>query len=232
MTTTRFMGWSATGLVTVGLAAIGAGRLMAPPDYSRMPAPAEQTLAELKGAASTLGDVVDAALIAVPGRVRSATTVVSTGSIEYVVEAYGDDGGWTLRFDSNGALVKKEAIKDIPGDAVTSAAVTTDSGLVYYELKVGEGAQPDGSSARVKVHYTGWLVDGTKFDSSVDRGEPITFGLNQVIPGWTEGVGSMKIGGKRKLVIPYNLAYGANGRPPLIPAKATLVFDVELIDIE
>ena len=81
------------------------------------------------------------------------------------------------------------------------------------------------------VHYVGTLLDGTKFDSSVDRGQPAQFPLGGVIPGWTEGVGSMKIGGKRKLVIPYALAYGERGRGP-IPAKATLIFDVELLEIQ
>jgi peptidylprolyl isomerase len=232
MKTTRLYGWSAFGLVTVGLAAFGAGRLTAPPDYSRLPVPAEQTLAALTGASSTLGDAVSAALAEVPGRVMSANAIVEKDAVSYVVDAYGADGGWKVYIDANGAFVKKEAIKDIPGDAVSGAGVTTASGLVMYDLKDGEGAQPEGSAARVKVHYSGWLVDGTQFDSSVARGEPITFGLNQVIPGWTEGVGSMKVGGKRKLVIPYNLGYGATGRPPLIPAKATLIFDVELLGIE
>jgi peptidylprolyl isomerase len=82
------------------------------------------------------------------------------------------------------------------------------------------------------VHYTGWLTDGTKFDSSVDRGTPITFpyGARQVIPGWDTGFEGMHVGGKRRLFIPYQLAYGESGRPPVIPAKADLIFDIELVD--
>jgi FKBP-type peptidyl-prolyl cis-trans isomerase FkpA len=110
--------------------------------------------------------------------------------------------------------------------------VKTASGLTYYDLKVGDGPSPAGPTSTVRVHYTGWLTNGQKFDSSVDSGQPATFPLNRVIPGWTEGVGSMKVGGKRKLIIPSRQGYGPQGSPPKIPGNATLVFDIELLGLE
>lgn len=117
---------------------------------------------------------------------------------------------------------------------VDSAALTkTASGLQYQDVSVGNGAEARDGQVAV-VHYTGWLTDGTKFDSSRDRGQPFSFpiGAGQVIPGWDEGVAGMKVGGRRKLLIPANLGYGDTGAPPVIPPGATLVFDVELLDLK
>lgn len=109
-------------------------------------------------------------------------------------------------------------------------AVQTASGLIFKELTAGTGASPKATD-RVKVHYHGSLIDGTVFDSSVERGEPVTFALNEVVKGWTEGLQMMKVGGKAKLTIPPELAYGPGGRAG-IPANATLIFEVELLGIE
>ena len=110
------------------------------------------------------------------------------------------------------------------------SAVKTASGLIYKDLKVGTGASPKASDT-VKVNYRGTLTDGTEFDSSYKRNQPAQFPLTGVIPCWTEGVQRMKIGGKAQLVCPSSIAYGDAGRPPTIPGGATLVFEIELLEI-
>jgi FKBP-type peptidyl-prolyl cis-trans isomerase FkpA len=113
------------------------------------------------------------------------------------------------------------------------SAITTASGLIIEDLTVGEGAEAKAGHT-VSVHYTGWLTDGQKFDSSRDRNDPFEFGLGarQVIAGWDEGVQGMKVGGVRNLTIPPNLGYGARGAGGVIPPNATLVFEVELLAIK
>tara|TARA_B100001758_G_scaffold174960_1_gene151814 strand:- start:183 stop:1265 length:1083 start_codon:yes stop_codon:yes gene_type:complete len=132
------------------------------------------------------------------------------------------------RVNAEKAEKAKKAMKKL-----TEGATTTKSGLAYFMIKEGEGAQAKAGNT-VSVHYTGKLSDGTKFDSSYDRGQPIEFPLGEgrVIPGWDEGIALLKLGGKATFIIPPNLAYGSRGAGGVIPPNSTLIFEVELINIK
>lgn len=127
--------------------------------------------------------------------------------------------------------IMAEGAAFIAEKAAEEGVKSTPTGLHYKVITEGTGKMP-AATDRVLVHYHGTLIDGTVFDSSVDRGEPIEFGLNEVIAGWTEGVQLMKEGAKYQFYIPYDLAYGLRGSPPVIPGGATLVFDVELLEVK
>lgn len=153
--------------------------------------------------------------------------------------AYGEEGYQgaippkaTLIFDVE-LVEAKQAIKPVLYDVSGKDTITTESGLKYIVVNKGMGAKAE-NGKNVKVHYTGMLADGSIFDSSVERGEPIEFPLGQgrVIKGWEEGIALMNVGDKLRLIIPYELAYGEEGRAPVIPAKAQLTFDVELVDVK
>jgi peptidylprolyl isomerase len=158
----------------------------------------------------------------------------------YLEEIIADKGCFTFTYarapaqrPPRGEIDANNPPRDLnPVTQGSASPVVTRSGLKYQDLKVGEGEVAKEGDF-VKVHYTGSLQDGTKFDSSLDRGEPLTFrvGVAQVIKGWDEGVMGMRVGGKRKLFIPPELGYGERGSPPAIPANSNLVFEVELLGI-
>lgn len=218
-------------VAALSLAALGTLSWFLPQDYENIPEPIGSAAAKVRKSPVSLGAALAAAEAEVGGLAREARLDLEAGVA--VVWVFTTDESWRVRVGAGGKVVdkKKDAEFVLPGEPVKGEPHKTPSGLVWYELVEGTGEVPPSSATQVKVHYSGWLLDGKKFDSSVDRGQPASFTLNGVIAGWTEGVGSMRVGGKRKLVIPYALAYGAAGRPPTIPAKATLVFDVELIEI-
>ena len=145
--------------------------------------------------------------------------------------ALGSTGSQAAPGSNNieGAKLSQQVFPDTP-DA--QGFVTTKTGLKYKDFEVGQGQFPS-PGRKVSVHYTGWLTNGQKFDSSVDRGQPFEFvlGASQVIKGWDEGVVTMRIGGKRRLIIPPQLGYGDRGAGGVIPPGATLVFDVQLLGV-
>ena len=199
-------------------------------DLSKYPDPPAKVYGDLARAQTRLGAAVAAATKEVEGGIVSkaevgsnndvSVTVVTESAVRTIVVGAGD-GAIKSNVDSTPRL---------PGVDVSGEPTWTESGLGYFDIVVGDGAQPTPQST-VKVHYTGWLVNGQKFDSSVDRGQPIEFALTRVIKGWTEGVGSMKVGGKRKLLIPHTLGYGERS-VGTIPSRAFLVFDVELLGVK
>lgn len=157
---------------------------------------------------------------------------VSGGTPKISMEEYGPKiQAFAKDRATKAAAKEKDASKGYLDKAATEKGATKlPSGVIYSETSAGSGASPKPTD-RVKVHYTGKLTSGETFDSSVDRGEPVTFPLNGVIPCWTEGVQQIKVGGKARLVCPPETAYGERGSPPRIPGGSTLVFEVELLDI-
>lgn len=163
----------------------------------------------------------------------STNMLIEQAKVQQVLQAYFQkkQKAEQAKLLEEGKKNKEEGDAFLAENKAKEGVMTTDSGLQYMVMKEGNGEKP-GPTSKVKVHYHGTLIDGTVFDSSVDRGEPSSFGVNQVIKGWTEGLQLMNIGSKYKFFIPSDLAYGANPRPGgVIKPNSALIFEVELLEI-
>jgi FKBP-type peptidyl-prolyl cis-trans isomerase FkpA len=181
-----------------------------------------QNLAPLKLSAADLASVQEGIADGVLGRTPKVELAVYGPKLQEFAKG---------RLGAAAAGEKKTGATFLAKEAAESGAVKQPTGFLYKEVKAGTGASPKATD-KVKVHYRGTLTDGTVFDSSIDRGEPVTFSLSGVIPCWTQGLQLMKTGGKARLVCPSDLAYGDAGSPPRIKGGSTLVFEVELLSIE
>jgi FKBP-type peptidyl-prolyl cis-trans isomerase FkpA/FKBP-type peptidyl-prolyl cis-trans isomerase FklB len=181
-----------------------------------------QNLGPLKLTAAELASVQEGLTDGVLGRTPKVDLAVYGPKLQEFAKG---------RLGAAAAGEKKAGAAFFAKEAAESGTVKQPTGFLYKEIKAGTGASPKATD-KVKVHYRGTLTDGTVFDSSIDRGEPVTFPLTGVIPCWTQGLQLMKTGGKARLVCPSELAYGDAGSPPKIKGGATLVFEVELISIE
>ncbi|MDE0959912.1 MAG: FKBP-type peptidyl-prolyl cis-trans isomerase [Planctomycetota bacterium] len=200
-------------------------------DFMLIPPAAKDLHATLSKSQITLQEAVEKATKLTGGLASSAVLNAGSANPMFEIISVTPEKVERIIMTGSGEVVEMVVVPRFPGIATDGEMQISDSGLHYIDLVVGTGESPPETTSTVKVHYSGYLTDGTKFDSSLDRGQPAEFPLNRVIAGWTEGVGSMKVGGKRKLIIPAAIGYGANGRPPTIPGGATLIFDVELLEI-
>ena len=201
-------------------------------DYSRIPPDPVEVERQLLAFPMSLTEAIDIAQEVVGGYAISAMIRMDRDIPVVEVVAFAEGRKQVLVIDASaGVVAERRDVPRFPGEPVTGNWIERESGLKYYELKVGEGAQPTGDDATVKMEFTAWFVDGRKLDSSADRGTPITTQVNRLLKGWSEGIRDMREGGKRKLIIPADLAFGEAGNPPMIPPKATMIIDLELVEV-
>lgn len=192
----------------------------------------EETAAQIAALPLSLAGAVDKAEAEVGGHARSADLVLEGASATYTVDVFGAEGSARVTLDGRtGEVTGREELRRLPGLPVEGDPYVSETGLVFYDIVEGDGDEVPSQSAMVRFHVNGYLTDGTLFDSTYADGNARMFPLERTFPGFREGVGTMKAGGKRKLILPFQLAYGEHGKPPTVPHRAMIVYDVELLEV-
>ncbi|MBK8180395.1 MAG: FKBP-type peptidyl-prolyl cis-trans isomerase [Planctomycetes bacterium] len=198
-------------------------------DYTTIPPDPASVTRGLEGLEIKLSRAIEIAQKEVDGFADSARTVRVGDQVSFEVDVFSLKCLSRISVDARtGKVTNRLDTPRFPGEPVSGDWTQLPSGLKYYELKPGNGPAPSSPKDAVSIEYTAWLVDGTKVDSTLDKGAPLVIGPNKLVKGLEEGVMGMKVGGKRKLILPYDLAYGLGGKPPMIPPKATLIIDIVL----
>lgn len=199
--------------------------------FERLAAETPETAKEIEQLPVSLVKAVQIAQEAVEGHASSAKLTFIDEKPRYTVDVYGAKASARVVVDgTSGKVAEREPLYRIPGTQVEGEPTVTESGLMFWDIKVGEGTEVPSPNAMVRYHVNGYLTDGTLFDSTY-LGQPRMYPLDRVFAGFREGVSSMNAGGKRKLIMPYNLAFGEHGNPPVVPHRAMIIYDVELLEV-
>lgn len=223
--------WISSLLGALGLAA-SIALPVAPADYETLPPDPAVVIQQLQGLQVGIAKAVEIAQKEVGGVANSATVERDGVPPAIIVDVYSAKSLSRVKVDAtNGKILERKDTARFPGDPVSGQWTELPSGLKYFELKVGDGPLPTSPKTVVAIIYSAWLIDGTLVDRSNDYGESLVIAASKLVAGLDEGLRTMKVGGKRKLLLPYDLAYGVGGKPPTVPPKATLIIDVELVGL-
>lgn len=229
----------ASGAVSIAVAAAAATVAVRMPggpgfDYRTVPPPHAATEARLRAGSIGLARAIEIAVRETGGGiVASAAHVRRTEPLDAISLLVHHDGLATrlLLESRTGTVLERQGVPRLPGAAVEGEPVAGPAGVTWYVLQEGQGDPPPTDDSNVRIEYDGWLLDGTRFDSSSDIGRPVTLPLSNFLPGWAAGMRGMRPGERRKLIVPPEGAFGRMGNPPMIPPDATLVIDVTLLKV-
>ena len=218
------------------LGALGLAASMALPaataDYEKLPPDPAVVIQQLQALQVGIAKAVEIAQKEVGGVASSAMVERDSVPPAIMVDVYTAKFLSRVKIDAtNAKILERKDTPRFPGDPVSGQWTELPSGLKYYELKLGDGPSPTSPKNAVAITYAAWLTDGTPVDNSSDHGESLVISPSKLVVGLDEGLRTMKVGGKRKLLLPYDLAYGVGGKPPTVPPKATLIIDVELVGL-